>query len=135
MSSELRSKFVRNILPAIVWAAIIFVESSITGSKIPSTPIGFDKLIHIAIFFIFCWLTFRATVEMPPNITRPMRLYLALVITIVYGFTDEFHQLYVPGRSADMYDMAADGLGGIVFVGLAIASQRWMKRVAKTNGI
>ena len=133
MASELRSTFVRKVLPAIVWAAIIFVESSIQGSKVPSTPVGFDKLVHAAIFFVLCWLIFRATADMPQSITRPMRLYLALVITIVYGFTDEFHQLYVPGRTADIYDMAADGFGGIVFVGLAIAGRTWMKRTPETR--
>lgn len=70
---------------------------------------------------------------MPSGITRPMRLYLALVITIVYGFTDEFHQLYVPGRSADIYDMGADALGGIAFIGLAIAARTLKKSLGETN--
>ena len=48
-----------------------------------------------------------------------MRLFLSAVVTVVYGFSDEFHQLYVPGRSADMYDLAADAAGALLFVLLA----------------
>ena len=124
---------VRDTLPAILWAWIIFVESSVPGSKVPSTPLGFDKLVHFFIFFVFCWLTFRATGALSPKFVPWMRVYLALVITVLYGFTDEFHQLYVPGRTADMYDMAADSLGGIFFVGLAIVGRKKIKSTTDTN--
>jgi VanZ family protein len=42
---------------------------------------------------------------------------LAAAITIVYGVTDEFHQSFVPGRSADAYDLAADAAGALAGTG------------------
>lgn len=109
-------KFIRYHLPPLVWAAIIFVESSIPGHAFPSTPLGTDKLLHVAIFFILGWMLHRAFTHQSSQLVSKMSLYLTLVVTILYGFSDEFHQLFVPGRSADMYDMAADAFGGFLFI-------------------
>ena len=115
-----RSIVLRYYLPPVIWAAIIFVESSIPGKAFPKTPVGTDKLVHITIFFILAGLTHRAFIHLPSKIVSTMSLYLALVVTIVYGFFDEFHQMYVPGRTADMFDMAADALGGFLFIVVAL---------------
>lgn len=116
-------KFARYHLPPLVWAAIIFVESSIPGQEFPTTPLGTDKLFHVAMFFILCWLSFRAFKYQISEPASKMSLYLALVVTILYGFFDEFHQLYVPGRSADLFDMAADAVGGFLFIAVFLAVQ------------
>lgn len=53
---------------------------------------------------------------------------LAIVLATLYGVTDEFHQLFVPGRSADRYDVLADFLGaslGVALGWLASAVRRW----------
>lgn len=50
------------------------------------------------------------------------RLWLVLAFSclsgILYAFTDEFHQLFVPGRSCQLSDVAIDSAG--VFVGAGI---------------
>ncbi len=120
--------FVRFQLPLILWAALIFIESSIPGNKFPSTPLGSDKLVHITIYFIFCWLAFRMLSNQSSKLLSSLSLYLSAVMTIVYGFSDEFHQLFTPGRSADMYDLAADALGGFHIVIAAFNSMHRGKR-------
>ena len=116
--------FVRNVLPALLWGGLIFVESSIPGKTLPATPVGTDKLAHIAIYFVFCWLSFRALRRSPSFLLSKMSPFLAVVVTVLYGFSDEFHQLYVPGRSADMFDLAADAAGGILFIALMMVARR-----------
>jgi VanZ family protein len=37
---------------------------------------------------------------------------IAIALTTAYGATDEIHQLFVPGRSAEIYDLFADAIGG-----------------------
>ena len=39
---------------------------------------------------------------------------LTLLLTTLYGVTDEVHQMFVPGRSTDAYDVAADAAGAVV---------------------
>ena len=38
----------------------------------------------------------------------------AAVIATVYGVTDEWHQSFINGRTADPLDLVADGLGAII---------------------
>jgi VanZ family protein len=37
-----------------------------------------------------------------------------LVFATLYAVTDEFHQWFVPGRHADVWDVAADAAGALV---------------------
>jgi VanZ family protein len=39
---------------------------------------------------------------------------LAVTLTVAYGATDEFHQRFVAGRTADLADLAADAAGATV---------------------
>ncbi|MCY3731217.1 MAG: VanZ family protein, partial [Rhodospirillaceae bacterium] len=36
---------------------------------------------------------------------------LAVTLTVAYGLTDEIHQAFVPGRTPELRDLAADALG------------------------
>jgi VanZ family protein len=40
---------------------------------------------------------------------------MSILVSILYGATDEYHQLHVPGRSASVYDLAANALGGLSY--------------------
>jgi VanZ family protein len=39
---------------------------------------------------------------------------LSSLIGIIYAYSDEFHQRFVPGRSYDLYDFLTDCLGIIL---------------------
>jgi VanZ family protein len=52
-------------------------------------------------------------------VTRGQAIGLALLATTVYGFTDEFHQLFVDGRNGDLHDVVADAVGGLLGASLA----------------
>ena len=38
-------------------------------------------------------------------------MLLTIVCATVYGISDEFHQWFVPGRTADVHDVMADAIG------------------------
>jgi len=114
-------------LPAILWGALIFTLSSIPGDSFPTLPFTIsDKIVHGGIFFVFCYLVYRAL----RNQTRFPKLSahslsISLLFTALYGALDEFHQLYTPGREADILDFLADSVGGCIFaVVLVIAHIR-----------
>ena len=38
-------------------------------------------------------------------------MLFAMIIGTLYGVSDEFHQSFVPGRTASIWDLAADSIG------------------------
>jgi VanZ family protein len=44
--------------------------------------------------------------------------FIAVIICLFYAMSDEVHQLYVPGRGAQLGDVGIDGVGGMVGVGV-----------------
>lgn len=104
-----------NQAPLIVYAGLIFVASSM--SKLAPPDIGitfFDKIIHCFEYGLFYLLAFRAVNRPPIGLSHKAAYALAFGLTVVYGASDEFHQSFVPGRDADVLDLAADTCGAIL---------------------
>lgn len=114
--NKLTNHFIKYQFPALLWAILIFVASSIPSAKFPDLKIfTYDKVLHVSIFFIFGLLVYRAferRSQIPS--TRLWRIIIATLIVILYGILDEVHQGTVPGRTFDVWDMTADAVGGIL---------------------
>jgi VanZ family protein len=105
---------------AAMWALLIFGLSSIPGAAFPpSKLLSQDKLLHVAVYAVLGALLFLALNRKWSHKTSVLVLIAGAAATL-YGFTDEFHQMFVPGRAADLRDVLADGIGG--FVGALVAS-------------
>ena len=92
--------------------AMLFGFSSL--STLPSPPAVFSFYdVHIAAYAGLGALTARATGRGLRDVSWRAVLG-AIVISTLYGVSDEYHQLYVPGRSFDVLDMAADAIGSVV---------------------
>jgi VanZ family protein len=105
---------------AAAWALLIFLLSSIPGAAFPASKLfSYDKLLHAGVYSVLGAFCFMA---IPRRFSRKSSVLVALscALATLYGFTDEFHQLFVPGRSADLRDVLADCVGGLA--GALIAS-------------
>ncbi len=103
--------------PVVLYAAVIFVASSI--SQPPSLPeIVSDKGLHGGLYAGFALVVLRALARRWDRVTL-LTAMATIVVTVLYGISDEFHQSFVPGRTSDVADVAADAIGGTVAVGLA----------------
>jgi len=99
-------------LPVVLWAASIFVLSGIQTFPVSRTPLGLDKIAHWVMFFVFCGLAWRALYyQSASKALKRYALLGAFILAVGYGALDELHQVFVPGRSSDLYDLAADALG------------------------
>jgi VanZ family protein len=127
--------FSRNQLPLFIWAAIIFWLSSLSTLPNIKTPIiSADKLAHITVYFVFCWFSRRALFfQTALLISKRWSLVGAFLLTCVYGYLDEVHQLYVPGRSYDYYDMLADAIGAVLYVIIFIILDRRKDKLAAAS--
>jgi VanZ family protein len=105
---------------AAAWAGVIFLVSSVPGSKLPGRiP---PQVGHLGEYFVLGALLYLALrVDLSP--TRA--LVLAVAIASAYGVTDEFHQRFVVMRTPDVWDWATDTLGALAGAGTAhLAAQR-----------
>ena len=97
--------FLKSWWPVIVWSAVIFTFSSIPYLKMPKFGLGYeDKIYHCIEFFIwgiiFLWCAGKVE-----------KIFLMLLVGIIFAFVDEFHQKWIPGRMFDRYDLFADIMG------------------------
>lgn len=106
------------------FAGLVFVGSSISH-PIDKDPFPlFDKAAHLSEYGLFALLLFRA---LNGTLNKTSFLLLALftvIITVGYGVSDEFHQSVVPGRTPDVKDLAADGLGSALAMTVIFIKRR-----------
>lgn len=115
--------------PVGLQLAIIFAASSIPYLR--EIPGGIsDKSGHSIGYAMLAGLLLRALAGGRLAGVTWKRGIAAIVLATLYGVSDEFHQLFVPGRSADPYDVLADGVGATI--GTAIG---WLLSVARRWGI
>ncbi|HWA05588.1 MAG TPA: VanZ family protein [Ignavibacteria bacterium] len=113
--------FFKYHFPFILWALIIFVQSSFPAVELPKVEIiSFDKLVHMGVFGLLAGLCYISLIHLSSdsNFTQNAFLWSA-IITIIYGASDEFHQYFVPNRSSEVQDWFAD-IAGIVIMLLII---------------
>lgn len=86
--------------------------SSIEDIKLPD--VGFvytDKLLHMGAFVIYGMsLQVALIANMQKSSSKKIRFFV-LLIAAIFAASDEIHQSFVPGRSADILDWLADVLG------------------------
>lgn len=113
-----RSEFTRALVlwgPVALYALGIFVESSI--SQVPAFPSGFtDKDGHGLLYAGLAVVVLRAASGARWDGVTLRAVAVAALFASFYGITDEFHQWFVPGRTADVNDWIADTIGAAVAV-------------------
>jgi VanZ family protein len=111
--------------PVVLWMAIVFFFSSLSHlGKAARVP---DWISHPIEYGVGAVLLGRALED---GRRRPLTLSTALTATLLataYGVTDEYHQSFVPGRTADPMDVVKDLAGAAA--GCALYRE-WRRRQA-----
>jgi VanZ family protein len=116
-------------LPAVLVMAIIFVLSNTPGNKLPNfgqEDYIVKKLGHMtgyAILALAYWYGLGFDGK---------RTWLAVLLAVLYAVTDEFHQIFIPGRHPSWVDVIIfDGIGASIGISLAAW---WRVRKGLKNG-
>ena len=104
--------------PALAWAALLFALSARPDIPGPGFPYG-DKLGHFVLYGVWGSLLGFGWSRSPRGVSHA----LLLTIGALYGVSDEWHQMYVPGRMPDVADWIADVAG--LLTGYAWVVTRW----------
>jgi VanZ family protein len=145
-------KFLYYWLPVLLWMAVAFTASSDPNSArhssmffepfmrwlfphLSADTIGglhhlFRKSCHLMEYFILALLTWRAIHQPRPDQRRPWRwdeAGLTIAIVFTYAASDEFHQVFVPGRTALVTDVLIDTSGGLLGLPLLWLARKLVK--------
>lgn len=138
-------KFLSRYLPLVVWLAFIFFASSdnfnagntsrIIGPLVlwlfPNTSaetlvtIHFitRKLAHFTEYAILGFLAARAFRN------RERWFLISAVLVVVYALLDEYHQSFVPSRTASVFDSLIDMAGGLTALLIVLKRSRRFSRM------
>jgi len=126
-------KFNCRFLPPIFWAILIFFASS------NSDPLFFLSLEgvhflkrtrflgqsllnltwamgHVFVYAVLAFLVVRALAHHLDYL--PRLFWIAFAVTLLYGISDEIHQVFVPGRGFQYLDILMDGVGALIGLGV-----------------
>jgi VanZ family protein len=137
--------------PPLVWATLIFIGSSSllsanNTSSLLARPLhflfpgvseaglliihfGIRKAGHFTEYAILAALVARALRTSSRQVLRDRWFLVSLLLIIVYALSDEFHQSFVPSRTASIYDSMIDSAGGL----FALLFTRWRLKRAKAK--
>jgi VanZ family protein len=109
-------------LPALLMMAAIFLFSSQTSKSLPNFQ-NWDYLVkksgHAIGYGILALFYFRGLKY------DKKQYWLAWLMAVAYSATDEFHQSFVPGRNASIFDVILfDNLGAALALWIYSAYRR-----------
>ncbi|MFH1201272.1 MAG: VanZ family protein [Candidatus Omnitrophota bacterium] len=106
--------FLKYWLPVIIYAALIFYVSSIPRPEIPIKIINIDKVLHILEYLLFGFLIKRALSANRLSLDFKRLSALTMLLCLLYGLSDEYHQFFIPGRQMSVLDAYSDAIGGLL---------------------
>ncbi len=105
------------VLPPFLWVGVIFTLSSVPDLQSGLRPVWdlvLRKIAHAAEFGILAALLARLGLHEYHAKSRPFVFWSALLATIFFAVSDEFHQTLIEGRSGAAPDVLIDSLGGLL---------------------
>ena len=113
-------KIILRYVPVVLWMTLIFLISSKADLPVNGT-VSEDflskKLAHIFEYTILMFLMFRAVGEKSPA--------KAFLYSLIFAFTDEIHQLFIPTRTGKLRDVGIDSIGLIISAIFIIKLRLW----------
>ena len=111
----------RRWAPAAVWTLTLLVLTSWPSPRVPDIR-GGDKVVHALLYAVLAFLVLNAVrASVAPPARRALEIAVTVLAVSAFGWADEWHQQYIPGRSRDSADWAADTFGAILGVGFSLA--------------
>lgn len=115
-------RYLRSLYPSLIWILLIWTLSSLPSQNLPSVKIlGFDKLAHFGIYFVWGLLV---NLWLGSQRYRVERILFIYCLMFLIAAADEAHQRYIPGRTVVVYDLIANSLGLLVALCIALRKRR-----------
>ena len=100
-------------LPVVTWAGVIFFVSAQpkeTFDRLGLSGLLISSLGHLVTYGILMYLVVLA-LHYGSSLPARYLFVCAFVLVALYGLSDEYHQSFVPGRTATIWDWLVDLVG------------------------
>jgi VanZ family protein len=119
--------------PALVYMVLVFYLSSgpVTSPTLNSIP---DYYLHSAGYLLLSILVFWAVHQgFDPAKGDAEGYSLPLLITVLYGISDEMHQGFVPSRNSEVKDVVSDAAGALLGAALVFVFRSLISYFRRTR--
>ncbi|MFP4250288.1 MAG: thioredoxin [Armatimonadota bacterium] len=126
-----RSTFVCWWLPPVAWGVFILVVTSIPRMPVPLPEVsGIDKVSHLAVYGVLGLLLMRAFINCQ-ELSVGRATGWTLAAGGIFAVLQELNQTWIPGRGAEVLDLAAN-IAGLVLAAAAVVV--WHRLTDGTHG-
>jgi VanZ family protein len=137
--------------PLLLWAVLIFIGSgnllsaahtaillravrwlfpNVRNESLAVFHLLVRKAGHLTEYAIFATLAARAFRASSHDLLRRHWVGCSLLLAVVYALSDEWHQSFVPSRTASIYDSLIDSMGALIALTII-----WLRhRKSEPNG-
>lgn len=98
-------------LPVLVYGLVIYLFSALLKPGPLNHP--WDWLLHFFEFLPLGFFVSRA-ILLSGEFSRRLAVIGGALLGLAFGFLDEWHQSFVPGRDATLIDALVDGVAALV---------------------
>lgn len=135
MSNRNRIELFTRWLPVLLWAGVIYFFSTdhfsapqssrilgpllhwlfpdIASEQVAFIHFAIRKFGHWLEYFFLAILLYRALHDESPGKHSFRPAAWTIILALIWAAIDEFHQSWVPSRSASLIDVMIDGFGGL----------------------
>ena len=117
----------RIVVPLLVW-----LFPSISAERLNLIHFFIRKTAHFSEYAVLGLLTARAFLTSTHYLLRHYWFQTAALLIASYALLDEYHQSFVPSRTASIYDSLIDMTGGLAALG---ACALWRRRLTTKNAL
>ena len=107
------SEFSAGNTSAILRPLLLWIFPNLSESRLAAVHFLSRKAGHFTEYAVLAFLTRRAFITSSHAFLRRYWFQLGLLLVVIYGLLDEFHQSFVPSRTASVYDSVIDIAGGL----------------------
>ncbi len=103
---------------------LLWLKSDLTEAQLATIHFILRKLGHFTEYGLLALLASRTFMTSSLSFIRRHWFLWATLLVLVYSLIDEFHQSFVPTRTASIYDSAIDFIGGLTVLLIVWAYDR-----------
>ena len=107
------SEFSAGNTSAILRPLLLWIFPNLSESRLAAVHFLTRKAGHFTEYAVLAFLTRRAFITSSHDFLQRYWFQLGLLLVVIYGLLDEFHQSFVPSRTASVYDSIIDIAGGL----------------------